>query len=70
MAPYLRRQDGSMVESGKSKGCPYCEGKGDVSVLADLPGKSDCSEELSKATWARRRCPLCDGKGHICSAPR
>jgi RecJ-like exonuclease len=54
-----------MGESGTAKVCPYCEGKGYVSVIADLPSADDPREELSGTTWVRKPCPLCDGKGSI-----
>ena len=47
------------------KVCPYCEGKGYVSVIADLPPADYGREELSRTTWVRKPCPLCDGKGSI-----
>ena len=54
-----------MGESGTAKVCPYCEGKGYVSVAVDLPPDDDLRKELNRTTWVRRPCPLCDGKGHI-----
>jgi hypothetical protein len=54
-----------MIESGTAKMCPYCEGKGHISVLVDLPPEDDSRQELNRTTWARCTCPLCDGKGHI-----
>ena len=54
-----------MGERGTAKVCPYCGGKGYVSVPADLPPDDHPSKELSRTTWVRKRCPLCDGKGGI-----
>lgn len=54
-----------MAESGTGKVCPYCDGKGYVSVPADLPPDDDSRKELSRTTWVRTPCPLCDGKGSI-----
>lgn len=54
----------SMIESGTAKVCPYCEGKGYVSALVELPAYADFGK-LSGTTWVRRTCPLCDGKGQI-----
>jgi len=55
-----------MSESGRGKVCPYCEGKGYVSVAVDLPPGDDPSEERGRMTgWVRKTCPLCDGKGRI-----
>ena len=45
--------------------CPYCGGKGEVSVLVNPLGKGYLGEEQSSATWVRRPCPLCERKGHI-----
>jgi hypothetical protein len=58
-------QEGRMGESGTAKLCPYCGGKGYVSVPVDLPPDDHHSKEPSKTTWVRKRCPLCDGKGGI-----
>jgi RecJ-like exonuclease len=54
-----------MDESGAAKVCPYCDGKGSVSVLVDLLLNNDPLEELDRKTWIRKKCPLCDGKGRI-----
>ncbi len=56
-----------MGESGTAKVCPYCEGKGYVSVTVDLPPDDNPREELSRTTWVRKSCPLCDGRGRISS---
>ena len=53
-----------MGESGTARVCPYCGGKGYVSVPIDLPDDHP-SNELNRTTWVRKRCPLCDGKGGI-----
>jgi hypothetical protein len=42
--------------------CPYCGGKGHVSVEAysdDNNGFGDVK------TWVRKNCPLCGGVGHL-----
>jgi len=54
-----------MDKSGTGKVCPYCEGKGHVSVVVDLPPADDPYEGLNRTTWVRKACPLCDGKGRI-----
>jgi len=54
-----------MDESSTAKVCPYCGGKGHVSVPVDLPSADYHREELSSTTWVRKPCPLCDGKGSI-----
>ena len=54
-----------MGEGRTAKVCPYCEGKGYVSVVVDLPPDNDPRERLSRTTWVRKDCPLCDGKGRI-----
>ena len=54
-----------MGESGTAKVCPYCEGKGYVSVAVEHPPDDDPREGLSRTTWVRKPCPLCDGKGSI-----
>ena len=54
-----------MGESGTGKVCPYCGGKGYVSVDVDLPRDEDRCEELGQTAWVRKSCPLCDGKGRI-----
>jgi hypothetical protein len=59
------RKKCSMGDSGTAKVCPYCEGKGYVSVAVDLPPDANPCEELSRTTWVRNCCPLCDGKGRI-----
>ena len=55
----------SMGESGTARVCPYCGGKGYVSVPVELPPSDDPSKEPSRTTWVGERCPLCDGKGTI-----
>jgi hypothetical protein len=42
-----------MGESRTAKVCPYCEGKGYISVVVELPPDDDSRGELSKATWVR-----------------
>jgi hypothetical protein len=59
------RKKCSMGESGINKVCPYCEGKGYVSVAVELPPTDNPREEMSGTTWVRKPCPLCDGKGRI-----
>lgn len=54
-----------MGETEMAKVCPYCGGKGHVSVDVDLPRVDGRCEELGKTTWVRKPCPLCDGKGRI-----
>jgi hypothetical protein len=51
-------------ESGTPQVCPYCEGKGYISVPVDLP-PADPGKEPSRTTWVRKPCPLCGGKGSI-----
>ncbi|MGA8214184.1 MAG: hypothetical protein WB799_11355, partial [Candidatus Sulfotelmatobacter sp.] len=54
-----------MDEGRTAKVCPYCEGKGYVSVVVDLSPDNDPRERLSRTSWVRKDCPLCDGKGRI-----
>jgi RecJ-like exonuclease len=54
-----------MGESGTVTVCPYCEGKGYVSLVIEHPPDDEPREGLSRTTWVRRPCPLCDGKGQI-----
>jgi hypothetical protein len=53
-----------VAESGPGNLCPYCSGKGDVSVPADLYPDGP-RQDSSSTTWVRKPCPLCDGKGTI-----
>jgi len=48
-----------------AKVCPYCEGKGYVSVVVEIPANGDPNEGLSRTTWVRKSCPLCNGRGRI-----
>ena len=54
-----------MGKSRATKVCPYCAGKGYVSVPVDLPPDDDPGNELTRTTWVRKPCPLCDGQGGI-----
>jgi hypothetical protein len=55
-----------MGESAKGNVCPYCSGKGYVSVPAETPLDDDSGQKRSpKTTWVRKACPLCDGKGRV-----
>jgi hypothetical protein len=54
-----------MGDSGTAKMCPYCGGKGYISVAVELTPDDNPREELSRTTWVRKSCPLCDGKGRI-----
>jgi len=51
------------MPGGEGKVCPYCNGKGYVSVEVqhtdDSHGRSDIK------TWVRKDCPLCRGTGHL-----
>jgi hypothetical protein len=42
--------------------CPYCGGKGYVSVPVDLPADD---HPRNRQTWVRKPCPLCGGQGSI-----
>jgi hypothetical protein len=55
----------SMGETGTAKARPYCEGKGYVTVVSDLPSDDDPRKEPNRMTWARKACALRDGKGSI-----
>jgi hypothetical protein len=44
--------------------CPFCEGKGNVSIL---PTEGYPKDKTNSATWGRELCPLCNGKGDISS---
>jgi len=54
-----------MGKSRATKACPYCAGKGYVSIPVDLPPDDDPGNELTRTTWVRKPCPLCGGKGNI-----
>jgi hypothetical protein len=54
----------SVAEDESGKACPYCCGKGYVSVPADL-SPDDPRQQLSRTTWVRKHCPLCDRRGTI-----
>jgi hypothetical protein len=50
------------MPSEEERACPYCEGKGYVSVEEYSEDNNDFGEVK---TWVRKNCPLCGGVGHL-----